>query len=234
MYMKTNRKEIQKKYREKNKEKIKIQIKEYKEKNKDLIKEKSKKYKEKNKDLIKEKSKEYYLKNKEKISEKNKSYKSNMSDEKRNEINKKRREKYNNEKNKKYYDENKDIIFQKRKLYRKKRYSEDILYKLKEGLRRTISMCLIKQGYTKQSRTHNILGCSYDDFKLYLENQFEDWMSWNNYGLYDGTEKYGWDIDHIIPLSSGKTEEEILKLNHYTNLRPLCSFINRVIKKDKY
>ena len=41
-----------------------------------------------------------------------------------------------------------------------------------------------------------------------------------------------WDIDHIIPLSTAKTEEEVLKLNHYSNLQPLCSYYNRFIKKD--
>jgi 5-methylcytosine-specific restriction endonuclease McrA len=44
---------------------------------------------------------------------------------------------------------------------------------------------------------------------------------------------YGWDIDHIIPISSAGSEENIIKLNHYTNLQPLCSKINRDIKKDK-
>lgn len=58
-------------------------------------------------------------------------------------------------------------------------------------------------------------------------------MSWNNYGLYNGTKQYGWDIDHIIPLIIASKEEEMFKLNHYTNLQPLCSFINRVIKRDK-
>jgi len=36
----------------------------------------------------------------------------------------------------------------------------------------------------------------------------------------------------IIPVSSAKTEEELLLLNHYTNLQPLCSKINRDIKKS--
>ena len=37
---------------------------------------------------------------------------------------------------------------------------------------------------------------------------------------------------HIIPLSSAKTEEELVKLNHYVNLQPLCSKVNRDIKKN--
>jgi hypothetical protein len=58
-------------------------------------------------------------------------------------------------------------------------------------------------------------------------------MTWDNYGLYNGELNYGWDIDHIIPLSSGKTEDDLINLNHYTNLQPLCSKINRDIKKNK-
>ena len=57
-------------------------------------------------------------------------------------------------------------------------------------------------------------------------------MNWNNRGLYNGELNYGWDIDHIIPLSSAKTEEEMILLNHYSNLQPLCSKINRDIKRD--
>ena len=57
-------------------------------------------------------------------------------------------------------------------------------------------------------------------------------MTWENYGLYNGELNYGWDIDHIIPQSYGNTEEEIIKLNHYTNLQPLCSKVNRDIKRN--
>jgi len=54
----------------------------------------------------------------------------------------------------------------------------------------------------------------------------------NNQGKYNGKLNYGWDMDHIIPIASAESEEDIIKLNHYTNLQPLCSFVNRVIKRD--
>ena len=59
-------------------------------------------------------------------------------------------------------------------------------------------------------------------------------MTWENRGLYNGELDYGWDIDHIVPICSAKTEEDVIKLNHYTNLQPLCSYTNRVIKGDKF
>lgn len=57
-------------------------------------------------------------------------------------------------------------------------------------------------------------------------------MTWDNYGIYNGTLNYGWDIDHIKPTSLANTEQEIIELNHYTNLQPLCGYTNRYIKKD--
>ena len=58
-------------------------------------------------------------------------------------------------------------------------------------------------------------------------------MTWDNYGKYNGSFNYGWDIDHIIPTSSAKNEDDVYRLNNYTNLQPLCSKINRDIKKHK-
>jgi len=58
-------------------------------------------------------------------------------------------------------------------------------------------------------------------------------MNWDNHGLYNGELNYGWDVDHIIPISSAKTEEDIYKLNHFSNFQPLCSKVNRDIKKAK-
>lgn len=61
-----------------------------------------------------------------------------------------------------------------------------------------------------------MIGVSPNEVKLHLENQFVNDMSWDNYGG-----KNGWQIDHIIPLSSAKTKEELMALFHYTNLQPL-------------
>ena len=58
-------------------------------------------------------------------------------------------------------------------------------------------------------------------------------MDWDNKGFYDGELNHGWDIDHRVPISSAITEEELLKLNYFTNLQPLCSKVNRDIKKNK-
>jgi hypothetical protein len=78
------------------------------------------------------------------------------------------------------------------------------------------------------------LCCSFEELKLHLENQFESWMNWDNYGKYQkDTFNFGWDLDHIIPVSSALNEEDIIMLNHYINLQPLCSKFNRDLKKDK-
>jgi hypothetical protein len=78
----------------------------------------------------------------------------------------------------------------------------------------------------------NILGCDYDYFRKYIESKFERWMSWENYGLYNGELNYGWDMDHIIHISSATNLFDIKILYHYSNFQPLCSKINRDIKKN--
>jgi 5-methylcytosine-specific restriction endonuclease McrA len=117
----------------------------------------------------------------------------------------------------------------KRSTRRSERWKNDTNYKLSIIIRRVIRNSIVSK---KSKKSQEILGCSFEDFKAYLESKFEFWMNWENYGLYNGEVNYGWDIDHIIPLSSAKLEEEIVKLNHYTNLQPLCSKVNRDIKKN--
>ena len=106
--------------------------------------------------------------------------------------------------------------------------------KLKTNIKTLIGHTFRFNRIRKLSKTEIILGCSYEEFKTHLETKFEPWMNWDNRGLYNGELNYGWDIDHIIPISLASTEEEIIKLNHYSNLQPLCSKINRDIKRDIY
>ena len=116
--------------------------------------------------------------------------------------------------------------------YSKKRYHSDILYKLSDLISSAIWLSLNEKGYTKKCRTYRVLGCTYEEFKTHIESKWEDWMNWDNHGLYNGERNYGWDLDHIVPLSSAQCEEDVYRLNHYSNIQPLCSYVNRNVKRD--
>ncbi len=72
--------------------------------------------------------------------------------------------------------------------------------------------------------TEMFIGCSFAELKIHVERQFTKGMTWEN--------RDQWHIDHIIPLSTAKTEEDVIRLNHYTNLRPLWAKDN-LAKSDK-
>ena len=84
--------------------------------------------------------------------------------------------------------------------------------------------CGLLKGYGKRSVLNQIVGCSYIDFKNHIEKQFTKGMSWENRKL--------WHIDHIVPLATAKNIEDIHKLSHFTNLRPMWAKEN-IRKKDK-
>ena len=229
-------------------------------KNKEYYKEKSKKYNEENKEKVRESSREYYTENKEKIEnyqkeyrennkEKTKEYNKNYQEENKEELLIKRKEylEKNKEKKKIYFHEYNKNNFEKRQKrrverkeiikeynynYKKNRYQNDELFRISCDIRRSISSSIRRRGYKKNSRTYEILGCTFMEFKLYIESKFETWMNWENRGKYNGEIEYGWDFDHIIPISTAESEEDIIRLNHYTNFQPLCSYINRYIKRD--
>jgi hypothetical protein len=115
------------------------------------------------------------------------------------------------------------------------RRKNDPVYKLKHNLSTSIQKCIRRINSIKTNRTINILGIDYVGLMEHLESQFEPWMNWDNYGKYKiDTFNYGWDIDHIIPICTADTIEDVYRLNHYTNLKPLCSKVNRDIKRDRY
>lgn len=120
----------------------------------------------------------------------------------------------------------------KQRKYFKTRRENDKVFLLRRNVSNLIRNYFKNKNHIKKSKTQEILGCSFEEFKFYLESKFKSWMNWQNYGKYNGTLNYGWDMDHIIPISSAKTEKDVIQLNHFTNFQPLCSKINRDVKKD--
>lgn len=164
-----------------------------------------------------ERRKEYYKKNREKSLKRSKEYREKNKKEilKREAIYRNKNKKKRNMQNREYYQKHKKELQKKSYLRYKKRKENDSLYKLKDQTRRMIKDVFRRKKYKKNSRTEAILGCNYDVFINYLLQTFK-----NNYGYeWNGTEKIA--IDHIVPLASAKTEEEVIKLNHYTNLQLL-------------
>lgn len=143
---------------------------------------------------------------------------------------------------KKYYLKNKVEINKYNSVYSKnnrekinanirKRTKEDFLFNLKNKIRGCIKSSFKSKKFQKKNKSIKILGCSIQDFKAYIENKFEPWMNWGNHGKYDAN-KMTWQLDHIIPVSSAKTEGELISLNHYTNFQPLESMEN-ILKANK-
>jgi len=129
--------------------------------------------------------------------------------------------------------ENREVINKKYLEHTNKRFKSDPLFKLSRNVPKLLRISIKRAGFSKKSKTYQILGCTFEEFKTHIENKFEHWMNWDNYGKYDGSIGYGWEFDHIIPVSSATSEEEIIKLNHYSNFQPLDGFTNRYIKRNK-
>lgn len=97
--------------------------------------------------------------------------------------------------------------------YVREREQYDTLFKLISRTRLLISASLKNNGYKKNDKIEILLGCTFKQFQAHIENHFTEGMNWNNQGE--------WHLDHIIPVSSATNEIELIKLNHYSNLRPL-------------
>lgn len=188
------------------------------------------KYQSKCKECIKKQSLEYQKNNFEKIKKQKREYfkkyrQNNINylkakDEKFKELHKN----YMKEYSKKYREEHKEYFKEYFKEYNKKKKKEKRkietkeqleLKKFKQQIRCLISKSFSRKKFIKKASTEKILGCSFEEFYKHLLLTYK-----NNYGCdYNIIEKV--HIDHIIPLSTAKSEEEVIKLNHYTNLQLL-------------
>jgi hypothetical protein len=200
-----------KKYRQDNRERVIEYGKQHYQENKEHLIERKKQYYQENKEYYKQyrqdnreringHSKQYRQENKERVIERNKQrYQENKE--------------YYKEYHKQYNQDNRERINECRKQYRKKRIKTDTLLKMKESLRSRTYQAFKYKGYSKNTKTQQMLGVSWEVCKAHIGNQFTKGMNWDNYGE--------WHIDHVIPLASANTEKELTKLCHYSNLQPL-------------
>ncbi len=183
-----------KQYYQENKETIVLDRREYRANNKEKTNKQSRQSREKHKEAANTHHRQYYKENKEVLLI----------------------QKYQ------YYQANKTIILEKQLKRSKKRYKNDIVFRLKEVLRSRLRAAI--KNNSKSGSAVRDLGCSIEYFiseyipsMFYLNSKTDEIMTWENYGL------YGWHLDHIIPLDAFNLEnrDELLKACHYTNLQPL-------------
>lgn len=110
--------------------------------------------------------------------------------------------------------------------YQKNKYNTNPIFKLKSLLRSRIRAAL--KNNQKQGSILQLLGCSIEQFKSYIEGQFKEGMSWDNHGY------RGWHLDHKMPISKFdlSKKDELSQACHYTNFQPLWAEEN-FLKRDK-
>lgn len=214
------RKENSKRYHIDNRDKLNTKSKKYYQENKEILYEKHRLYISENIDSVKEYRKNYNEKNKEELFEKKKEYR----EENKEILRFKKKEKYKsltdeqkklkNEKSRINYYNNKEQYRKNKNEYIKNRMLNEPLFKLTMNIRALIRNSIKRQFTEKSKKTQEILGCSFEEFKIHLESMFDDKMNWDNQGTY-------WHMDHIKPISLAIDKEEVYKLNHYTNFQPL-------------
>jgi hypothetical protein len=124
--------------------------------------------------------------------------------------------------------DNKELVNKRATERDKEKVKTDIQYRIKKHLRIRMYGAIIKNAKsTRNGKVEDLIGCSIEEYRKHIENQWINEMSWENHGKV-------WEIDHIIPISvfdMTKTEQQKLAF-HYTNVQPLYKSENRS-KKNK-
>ena len=224
-----------KRHYEANKERVLKSQKQYYEANKELISERSKKYREANREAIAERVKGFRQVNREHVLARGKRYY-----EARKEIELAAQKRYREankeqvaESKKRYVAENfEKVAAQKRRWYeanrealvsravdrrREKRRADPVL-RMMDRMRRRFYSWFVERWTPKVASIPEAVGCSREELRKHIEEQFSPGMTWENYGW--GVDR--WNLDHVIPLAAaGDDVPAMLQLWHYSNLQPL-------------
>jgi len=191
------KKEYNKRYWEKNKERLKIKN-----------RERGKRYREdpKNKEKIRESNRKYAIKNRKKILAYHAKYR------------KKNKEKIN-QGGKEWYYKNKEKVRARQRIYERIRRNT-LHFKIKDNMRKRIKTALKKDNGKKTKRTMKLVGCTVEQLKQHIEKQFKPGMSWEQRDSFHIDHIIPCASFDLTKLSEQK------KCFHYTNLQPLYPIEN--------
>ncbi|NDF13417.1 MAG: hypothetical protein EB060_11475, partial [Proteobacteria bacterium] len=126
----------------------------------------------------------------------------------------------NREKNSQYHKEKAKVTgFRDRVNEReRKRRSTNISHRIGVSFRSRVSSVLKQRQIDKTGATMALIGCSLEQFRMWLEINFEPGMSWDNYG--HGMDK--WNIDHWHPCAAFDLtdHEQLATCFHWSNQFP--------------
>lgn len=121
----------------------------------------------------------------------------------------------------KYYENNKEKVRAKWR-----RQGQNINRRVRNSLNSRIRESLLNFGNKKDNVTRSYLGCSFNYLRKWIEFQFDNDMSWDNYGQ--------WHLDHVTPVATFdlSNDANIRDCFHWSNLRP-CWATQNIQKGDK-
>lgn len=118
------------------------------------------------------------------------------------------------------YQKRKKELSTKHNKQRHERIMNDPVAKLRKNARRMILSAFRYVGSKKNSKTYQIIGLNADKFEQWLRDVSDV-----------RPETHDVHIDHIIPISSAQTHDEVLALSHFSNLQWLAHDEN-IRKRD--
>lgn len=203
--LKNRKNEAAKKYRESHKAEIAERNKKYRESHKEQAKAYHKMWRDANREHLNAQARENFKKNPQVYKDRNDKYIVSHLEQV-----KESRHKYKIENRQKCTD------------YQRNKRQNDPIYKFRTSFTHLMFLYKKKKGYTGNKGTWEIVGCDFDTFLVYVQSQFQEGMTMENYGHGKGQ----WNIDHIEPIRNVKDDDDFERLNHYTNLRPLWATEN--------
>jgi hypothetical protein len=160
-------------------------------------------YRNKNREAVNDKARRYYSRNREVCGERKRSYCERNPEKVR-------------DTKRRYTEANRQKVRDYHREYLRRKLKTDVNYALACRVRTRINAAL-KEGTSKKAHSMQLLGCSAEQYRAYLEGQFRRGMTWGK--VMDGKVH----IDHRTPCSVFNLQDitEQKQCFHCTNTRPM-------------